>query len=128
MEMEAPLEITASGGAPSFPPAWAFPPFVARTRGQSLPQRVLTSPNPTVMGLSQVVALGRLLSAALVAVALISTPIFAQEGGTVLVTAHLRSCAASRSLAQCSLWAGVAGSRAPLDVAVPRRRPLRKRP
>ena len=81
-----------------------------------------------VMGLSQVVALGRLLSAALVAVALISTPIFAQEGGTVLVTAHLRSGAASRSLAQCSLWAGVAGSRAPLDVAVPRRRPLRKRP
>jgi hypothetical protein len=40
MEMEAPLEITASGGAPSFPPTWSFPPVVARTRGQSLPQRV----------------------------------------------------------------------------------------
>ena len=40
-----------------------------------------------VIGLSQLVALGRLFSAALVTVALISTPGFAQEGGTVLVTA-----------------------------------------
>ncbi|MGY8778795.1 MAG: hypothetical protein ACKVIN_11800, partial [Longimicrobiales bacterium] len=40
-----------------------------------------------MIGFSQLVALGRLLSAALVAVALISTPVFAQEGGTVLVTA-----------------------------------------